>query len=77
MFQKILVESKPKPSNIWVDKGYEFYRSAKSWLQDNDVGMYYTHNEGKSVVDERFIRTLKNKIYKYVTSTLNNIDNLT
>ena len=32
--------------------------------------MYSTHNEGKSVVAERFIRTLKNKIYKYVTSIL-------
>ena len=30
--------------------------------------MYSTHNEGKSVVAERFIRTLKNKIYKYITS---------
>ena len=30
--------------------------------------MYSTHNEGKSVVAERFIRTLKNKIYKYMTS---------
>ena len=30
--------------------------------------MYSTHNEGKSVVAERFLRTLKNKIYKYMTS---------
>ena len=30
--------------------------------------MYATHNEGKSVVAERFIRTLKNKIYKCMTS---------
>ena len=30
--------------------------------------MYSTHNEGKSVVAERFIKTLKNKIYKYMTS---------
>ena len=30
--------------------------------------MYSTHNEGKSVVAERFIRTLKNKIYKYMTA---------
>ena len=40
----------------------------KSWLQDNDIEMYSTHNEGKSVVYERFIRTLKNKIYRYMTS---------
>ena len=30
--------------------------------------MYSIHNEEKSVVDERFIRTLKNKIYKYITT---------
>ena len=36
----------------------------KSWLQDNNIEMYSIHNEGKSVVAERFIRTLKNKIYK-------------
>ena len=34
--------------------------------------MYSTHNEGKSVVAERFIRTLKNKIYKYMTSISKN-----
>ena len=37
-------------------------------LQDNNIEMYSIHKEGKSVVDERFIRTLKNKIYKYMTS---------
>ena len=35
--------------------------------------MYSTHNEGKSVVAKRFIRTLKNKIYKYLTSTSKNV----
>ena len=40
----------------------------KSWLENNDIEMYSTHNDGKSVVAERFIRTLKNKIYKYMTS---------
>ena len=39
----------------------------KSWLQKNDIEMYSTHNEGKSVVTERFITTIKNKIYKYTT----------
>ena len=68
-FQKILDDSKRTPNKIWVDKGGEFYnRSMKSWLEKNDIEMYSTHNEGKSVVAERFIRTLKNKIYKYMTS---------
>ena len=35
--------------------------------------MYLTNNEGKSVVAERFIRTLKNKIYKYITSISKNV----
>ena len=62
-FQKFLDESNRKPNIIWVDKGREFYnRSKKSWLQDNDIEMYSTHNEGKSVVAERFIRTLETKL---------------
>ena len=60
-FQKILKESNRKPNKIWVDKGSEFYnRSMKSWFEKNDIKMYSTHNEGKSVLAERFIRTLKN-----------------
>ena len=39
----------------------------------NDIEMYSTHNEGKSVIAERFIRTLKNEIYKYMTSISKNI----
>ena len=35
--------------------------------------MYSRHNEGKSVVAERFIRTLKNKVYKYMTSISKNV----
>ena len=35
--------------------------------------MYSAHNEGKSVVAERFIRTLKNKTYKYMTSISKNV----
>ena len=42
-------------------------------MKDNDVEMYSVHNEGKSVVAERFIRTLKTKIYEYMTSTSKNV----
>ena len=67
-------ESDRKPNKIWVDKGSEFHNSSfEKWLKDNDIEMYSIHNEGKSVVAERFIRTLKNKIYKYMTSTLKNV----
>ena len=52
-FQTILDESSRKPNKISVDKGSEFYnRSMKSWLQDNDIETYSTHNEGKSAVAE-------------------------
>ena len=73
-FQKILKESDRKPNKIWVDKGSEFYNNSfKKWLKNNDIEMYSIHNEGKSVVAERFIRTLKTKIYKYLTSVLKNV----
>ena len=59
-FQKILNGSNRKPNKTWVDKGSEFYNNSfKKCLKDNDIEMYSTHNEGKSVVAERFIRTIK------------------
>ena len=45
----------------------------KSFLQNNNIKMYSTHNEGKSVTAERFIRTLKYKIFKYMTSISKNV----
>ena len=73
-FQIILKQSNRKLNKIWVDKGSEFYNAYfKKWLRDNDIVMYSTHNEGKSVVPERFIRTLKSKIYKYMTSISKNV----
>ena len=66
-------------NKILVDEGSEFYKKLiKSWLQENIIYMHSSHNEGKSVVTENFITTLKNKIYKYMTSVSKNvyIDNL-
>ena len=61
-FQKILKESKRKPNKIWVDKGSEFYKNFfKKWLKDNNIEMYSIHNEGKSIVAERFIKTFIKK----------------
>ena len=73
--QSILKQSNSrKPNKIWIDKGSEFYNAYfKKWLGDNNLVMYSTHNEGKSVVAERFIRTLKSKIYKYMTSISKNV----
>ena len=48
-------ESNRKPNKIWVDKGSELYnRSVKSWLEKNDIEMYSTYNEGKSVISESY-----------------------
>ena len=68
-FNKIIKQSNRKPNKIWVDQGGEFYNVFEKWLSDNDIIMYSTYNEGKSVAAERFIRTLKNKLYKHMTAT--------
>ena len=73
-FPKVLKESNRKPNKIWVDKGSKVCNgSMKSWLEENDIEMYSTHNEGKPAVAERLIRTLKKKMYKYLTSILKNV----
>ena len=73
-FQKILDHSIRKPNKIWVDKGSEFYNNSfKKWWKDNDIEIYSIYNEGKPVVAERYIKTLKTKIYKYITSVSKNL----
>ena len=67
-FQKMISERR-KPSKIWVDQGSEFYNNSfKDFLKINNIEMYSIYNEGKSVVAERFIRTLKNKIFKHIAA---------
>ena len=67
VFRKTLHHSNRKRNKIWVDKGSEFYNSYfKNSLKDNNI-FYSIDNEGKSVVPEKFIRTLKTKTYKYLT----------
>ena len=74
VFQNILKDSNRKQNKTKVDKGSEFYNwSMKSWLEKNGRERYSTHNEGKSVVAERFIRNSKNKTYKYMTSVSKNV----
>ena len=72
-FQKIISEGR-KLNKIWVDQGGEFYSNLfKKFLKINDTEMYSTCNEGKSVVAKRFIRTLKNKIFKHMTAVSKNV----
>ena len=73
-FNKIIKQSNRKPNKIWVYQGVEFYNNVfKKWLSDNDIIMYSTYNEGKSVVAETFIRTLKSKLYKHMTAICKNV----
>ena len=74
-FNKIIKQSnRRKPNKIWVDQGSEFYNNNfKKWLSDNNIIIYSTYNEGKSVVAERFIRKLKNKLYKHMTASGKNV----
>ena len=71
-FKKIIsteLHLKCKPNKIWADQDSEFYnKSFKDFLKINNIEMYSTYNEGKSVLPERFIRTLKNKIFKHMAA---------
>ena len=63
-FKKIISKGR-KPNKIWV----EFYNKLfQRFLKINSIKIFSTYNEGKSVVSERFIRTVKNKIFKHMTA---------
>ena len=73
-FQKILDSSSRKANKIWVDQGGEFYSKLfERFLKINNIEMYSKYNEGKSVVAERFVRTLKNNIFKRMIIIMTNV----
>ena len=73
-FQSILKDSNRKPNKIWVDKGGEFFKnSLKNGYKTIILLCIQRNHEAKSVIAERFIRTLKNKIYKHMTSISKNV----
>ena len=72
-FQKILKEYNRKPNKIWIDRGSEFYnRLIKSCLEKMKR-KYIQHLMKKNLLLVRFIRSLKNKIYKHMTSLSKNV----
>ena len=72
-FQKIISEER-KPNKIWIDQGSEFNNnSVKDFLKINDVEICSTYKEGKSLVAERFLRTLKSKIFENMTGISKNL----
>ena len=80
-FKKIISEGSEAESKgqrksikIWVDQGSEFYNHPfKDILKINNIEIYSTYNEGMNVVAERFIGTLKNKIFKHMTAISKNV----
>ena len=72
-FKKKLDSSNRKPTKIWVNQGGGFYNNLfKRFLKNINFEMYSTFNERKSVVAERFVTTLKNRIFKHMTAVSNN-----
>ena len=72
-FKKIISEGR-KPNITWVDQGSEFYNNSfKDFLIIDNIQMFSTYNDGKSVVAKRFIRTLKDKIFKHMTAISKNV----
>ena len=73
-FQGLFTDNAP-PSRLWTDRGTEFYNQhVKRVLTANNVTFYSTENEEKSSVVERWNRTMKNIMWKYITS--NNTQNI-
>ena len=71
---KKIISKGRKPNKILVDQGSEFYNNSfKNFLKINNIEMHSTYNEGKSVIAGRFVRTLKNKIFKHMTAISKNV----
>ena len=70
-YWKNLIENQTKYG--WQRKREFFNNFFKKWLKDNDIEMYSIHNEGKSFIAERLVRTLKNKIFKHMTAISKNV----
>ena len=63
-FIEVVNESNYKPNKVWVDQGRNFYNKlVPECLDNNNIWMYSTNNEGKSVIAESFVKELKAKIY--------------
>ena len=71
-FIEIVNESNRKPNKLCVNQGKEFYNKLmKEWLNNNDILIYSKHNEGKPVIAESFIKTLKSiKKWQLMTENL-------
>ena len=68
-FIEIVNESNDKPNKLWVAQGREFNNKLmQEWLDNYNVLMYSTHNQGKSVIADRFTKMLKSETYKGIAA---------
>ena len=67
-FIEIVNESNCKPSKLWVDQGRTLYNKLLQEWSKNNIFIFSIHNEGKSIISERFIKTLNARIYKKMTA---------
>ena len=68
--KKVVIDSGRIPTKIWVDQGSEFYNKLfQTWIKSKKITMYSTYGESKSVVAERFIRTIRTNIERLITET--------
>lgn len=66
--QSIIIESKRQPRFLWADEGKEFLnKDMNAWRTAHNVGIYHTYGRGKSVICERFNRTLKTMMWRTLT----------
>ena len=69
-FERIVKRAKTTPDKLWTDAGKEFYNNIlKSYLKEHDIDLYSTYNEGKAVMAERVIRTIKEKMHRMKTDS--------
>ena len=71
--QKIISKGQ-KPNKIWLDQGSGFYNNLfKRFLKISNIEICSTYKEAKPVAAERFITTLKNKIFKHISAVSKNV----
>ena len=73
VFEKIY-SKEHKLNKIWVNQGGQFYNNLfEIFLKINKIEIYLTYNEGKSAVAKRFIKNLKNKLFKHMAAASKNV----
>ena len=67
-FEKIVRQGR-HPNRLQTDRGKEFYnRTSQRWVDEQDIQHFFTEGDAKASVVERFNRTLKERLYRYLTT---------